>query len=76
MLNEVSLDIPVTVLVTAVPPIDVCFQRPGRLQRGNVIRLSRRWKVVVDQPFPGVVLLGFFLDGELLYVIDEPAGEA
>jgi hypothetical protein len=45
---------------------------PGR----HPIRLSPRWTAVVLEPAPGVVALGVFLDGELLYVIDESAGEA
>ena len=45
---------------------------PGR----HPIGLSPRWTIVVLEPVFGLVALGVFLDGELLYVIDEPAGEA
>lgn len=45
---------------------------PGRYP----FRLSDRWIVVALVPLPGVVVLGFFLDGELVQVIDEPGGEA
>ena len=42
----------------------------------ELIRLSPRWTILVLEPVLGVVALGVYLDGELLYVIDEPAGEA
>lgn len=44
---------------------------PGRYP----FRLSPRWTVVVLEPAPGMVALGIFLDGELSYVLDKPAGE-
>jgi hypothetical protein len=43
---------------------------PGRCP----IYLSPRWTIVVLETVPSVVL-GVFLDSELLYMIDEPAGE-
>jgi hypothetical protein len=44
---------------------------PGR----HLIRLSDRWHVVALEPIDGVLVLGIFLPGELVQVIDEPAGE-
>lgn len=43
---------------------------------GRPIRLSLRWTIVVLEPVPGVVALGVFLEGDLLYDVVEPAGEA
>ena len=48
------------------------FPTAGR----HAVRLSDRWAVVALVPIDGVVVLGFFLDGELLYLTDEPVGEA
>lgn len=45
---------------------------PGR----HPIHLTSRWTIAVLEPVPGMVDVGVFLDGELLYVIDEPASEA
>jgi hypothetical protein len=40
------------------------------------IRLTERWTIVVLEPVPGLIAVGVFFDGELLYGVDEPAGEA
>jgi hypothetical protein len=48
------------------------FPTAGR----HPVRLTDRWTVVALVPIDGVVVLGFFLDGELLYLTDQPAGEA
>lgn len=45
---------------------------PGRFP----IHLSARLTVVAMVPVDGEVVLGFFLDGEFVHVVDEPAGEA
>lgn len=38
--------------------------------------LTDRWTIVAMVPIDGMVVLGFVLDGEPLYLTDEPAGEA
>lgn len=40
------------------------------------IDLSPRWRVVALTTSDGSVALGFFLDGELIYWMEEPLGEA
>ena len=48
------------------------FPTAGR----HPVRLTDRWTGVVLVPVDGVVVLGFFLDGELVCLTDEPAGQA
>lgn len=38
--------------------------------------ITDRWTVVALVPLDGVLVLGFILDGDLLYLTDEPAGDA
>lgn len=45
---------------------------PGRYP----FRLSERLLVVVLDIAGELAVLGFFLDGELVHLVDEPAGEA
>jgi hypothetical protein len=40
------------------------------------IDLSPRWRVVVLLAPTGALMLGFFLDGELIYATDRMAGKA
>lgn len=40
------------------------------------IDLSPRWRAVVLMAPDGAVAVGFFHDGELIYWMDEPLGEA
>lgn len=48
------------------------FPTAGR----HPVRLTDRWIVVALVPIDGEVVLGFLVDGELLYLTDEPVGEA
>ena len=44
------------------------FPTAGR----HPVRLTDRWTVVVLVPADGIVVLGFFFNGELLHLVDEP----
>ena len=53
------------------PTIDL-FPTAGRYP----LPITDRLTVVALVPIDGMVVLGFFLDGELLYLTDEPTGDA
>jgi hypothetical protein len=42
--------------------------RPGRY----LLPLSDRWLLVALAPVPGVIVLGLFLDGALVELVDDP----
>ena len=44
---------------------------PGRYP----FQLSDRLAVVILEPVPDVVIVGFFFDGELVRMIEDPIGE-